>query len=396
MKLIWRNITRRRIQSTLTILITTITIAVFVVLLGVIQVVNKGLALSHERMGADAIIVPKDASVNEIDLIFTAIPENIYMSNNTVEQIKKVNGIEKLTPQFYCQTLALSCCEPGEEARIIGYEPNTDFIIKPYLQNEVGEDELVVGHNFKGSTSVGRNFLVLGKQFTVADVLDTTGTGMDSTVFMNINTAQDICAESEILKNNWKNSNPHDYISVIMVKLNNNVDKKTFQNQVNHLGIGVKCILTDGVILDLRNQIKTMIDIMISIWIASFVITILSLVGRFSTLAKERKKEIGLMRALGMQRKQIFKLITGEACMMALIGGILGSGVAIAFMKDILIILQETFKISESVWSINIAAKCMIDGIGLSTVVGFMSSIIPAIRSASISPQEAITSGEVI
>ena len=59
--LIWKNIARRRTQSALTIAITMLTVMVFVMVLGVFQTVNRGLALSRERMGADAVLIPKYA-----------------------------------------------------------------------------------------------------------------------------------------------------------------------------------------------------------------------------------------------------------------------------------------------------------------------------------------------
>ena len=124
--LIWKNIARRRTQSVLTVTITMLTVMVFVMVLGVFQTVNQGLALSRERLGADAILIPKYASADGSDLLFTAIPENIYMDAAVLEEAKALEGVAAMTPQFYAQTLTLSCCEPGEEVRIIGYDAATD------------------------------------------------------------------------------------------------------------------------------------------------------------------------------------------------------------------------------------------------------------------------------
>ena len=57
--LIWNNIARRRTQSALTVTITALTVLVFVMVMGIFQTVNQGLALSRERLGADAILMPK-------------------------------------------------------------------------------------------------------------------------------------------------------------------------------------------------------------------------------------------------------------------------------------------------------------------------------------------------
>ena len=73
LSLIWKNIARRRIQSVLTITITALTIMIFVMVMGIFQVVTQGLELSRERLGADAILVPKYASASGSDLLFTAL-----------------------------------------------------------------------------------------------------------------------------------------------------------------------------------------------------------------------------------------------------------------------------------------------------------------------------------
>lgn len=397
--LIWKNITRRRTQSVLTVTITMLTVMVFVMVLGVFQTVNQGLALSRERLGADAVLIPKYASADGSDLLFTAIPENIYMPIKAVEQAKALDGVAAMTPQFYCQTLALSCCEPGEEARIIGYDSATDFILKPYLdeehQNGITEEQLLVGSNFEEDDLVGYNYLVLGRKFKVTAMLQATGTGMDSTIFMDIRTAQDMCLESEVLRQDWTTKDPHDYISVIMIKFADGTDPEAFVKQVEESGMEAKCLLTGDTISSLQSQLEVTMQVMFALWIASLLIAVLSLVGRFNALAKERKKEIGLLRAIGLKKGHVFGLIIGETCTMALMGGLLGSGIALVCMNPIIDMLKDAFKLSPSVWSHSLALLCGGAGVLLAAVLGFVSAVTPAVKSASMDPQTAITQGEV-
>lgn len=397
--LIWKNISRRRTQSLLTVTITMLTVLVFVMVLGVFQTVNQGLALSRQRLGADAILIPRYATANGSDLLFTAIPENIYMPADVVEQAKQLKGVAQMTPQFYCQTLALSCCEPGEEARIIGYDSATDFILRPYLgeenQNGINEEQLIVGRNFEDDDLVGYNYLVLGRVFKVMGMLEPTGTGMDSTIFMDLKTAQDMCLESEVLRADWTEKDPHDYISVIMIKLKDGVDPQDFAQYVEKTGIDAKCILTGDTIASLQSQLEVTMQVMFALWLASLLIAVLSLVGRFNALARERKKEIGLLRAIGLKKGQVFGLIIGETCTMALMGGALGSALALIAMDPVIEMLKDAFKLSPSVWSAPLALLCGAAGILLAGVLGFVAAVSPALKSASLDPQTAITQGEV-
>ena len=397
--LIWNNITRRRTQSLLTVAITMLTVTVFVMVLGVFQTVNRGLALSRERLGADAVLIPKYATADGGDLLFTAMPENIYMSAGVVDQVRELDGIAAMTPQFYAQTLALSCCEPGEEARIIGYDSETDFILRPYLPEETRDgitgDEMIVGHNFADDDLVGYNYMVLGRKFRVVSMLEPTGTGMDATLFADMDTVRQMCLESDVLKEDWTDKDPYDYISVIMIRLEEGVDPEAFARQVADSGIEAKCLLTGDTISSLQSQLEVTMQVMFALWAASLLIAVLSLVGRFYALAKERKKEIGLLRAIGLRKGQVFCLIIGETCTMALMGGVLGSALALACMDPVIELLRNAFRLSPAVWSSRLALLCGAAGVALAAVLGFAAAVTPALRSASMDPQAAITQGEV-
>lgn len=396
--LIWNNISRRRAQSSLTVAITLLTVMVFVMVLGVFRTVNQGLALSRERLGADAVLIPKYASADGGDLLFTAIPENIYMNADVLDEAKKLSGIAAMTPQFYAQTLSLSCCDAGEEARIIGYDSATDFILTPYLNEEdrggISADELVMGGNFDDDF-VGFNYLVLGRKFFVTSQLQPTGTGMDSTIFMDIDTVRDLCLESETLAVDWQTKDPHDYISVIMIKLEDGVSPEDFARQVEASGMDAKCLITGDTIASLQEQLDVVMGLMFALWLASLLIAALALIGRFNALAKERKKEIGLLRAIGLKKGQVFFLIIGETCTMALMGGVLGSVFALLCMEPVIELVRDVFKLSPSVWSAPLALACCGAGILLAALLGFAAAVVPAAKSASMDPQAAITQGEV-
>ena len=304
-----------------------------------------------------------------------------------------------MSPQFYCQTLALGCCDPGEEARIIGYDPETDFILKPYLPDEhkngINQEQLIIGHNYLDDDLVGYNYMILGRIFKVVTALEPTGTGMDSTFFMDIKTAQDMCLESEVLRENWTKRDPHDYISVIMIKFEEGVDPNAFVRQVEESGMEAKVLLTGETISSLQSQLEVTMKVMFVLWLASLLIAVLSLIGRFNALAKERKKEIGLLRAIGLKKGQVFGLIIGETCTMALMGGLLGSAIALVCMDPVIEMLKNAFKLSPSVWTTSLALLCGAAGIALAVVLGFASAVTPALKSASMDPQAAITQGEV-
>lgn len=396
--LIWNNIARRRTQSVITITITTLTIFVFVMVMGIFQVVTQGLELSRERLGADALLVPKYASATGSDLLFTALPENIYMDAAVLEQAKQLEGVEAMTPQFYNQTLDASCCDAGTELRIVGYDAETDFILTHHLeiagQEPLKSDEVIMGSNYSPDL-IGQMYFLLGKKFTIANVLKPTGSGMDDVFFVDMDVARQMCLDSAEIARNWQDSDPFSKISVIMVKLRPGTDGEFLVEQVEKAGLDCRVVLTSETISALQKQLEAIMKVMFALWMAALAIAVLALTGRFNALAKERRKEIGLLRAIGLTKGKVFALIIGETGLMALMGGILGSAFALIAMGPAIELLREAFVLSPSVWSDSMAALCGTTGVVLAVVLGFAAAVSPALKSASMDPQTAITQGEV-
>lgn len=218
---------------------------------------------------------------------------------------------------------------------------------------------------------------------------------MDGTIFMEMDTLRQMCLDSEVLAQDWVGKDPFSCISVIMIKFDEDTDPQSFVTQVEESGIDARCVLTGETISTLQAQLKTIMQVFFALWIASMLIAILSLVGRFNALAKERKKEIGLLRALGLKKNQVFLLIIGEACSMALIGGFLGSILALLFMNPVITMLKDAFMLSPSVFTTSTAILCAVSGLLLAGLLGFAAAVSPALKSASMDPQRAITQGEV-
>ena len=152
LKLAWNNIARRRGQSLLTIAITALTVFVFVLVLGVFLTTSQGLAKSQERLGADAVVLPYEASIGGYELLFTSQPENVYMDESMLDWVRSLEGVVEATPQFYSQTVDGDCCSFGAEMRIVGIDQESDFLLEPLLNikeyDQLEDNQIVLGGDF--------------------------------------------------------------------------------------------------------------------------------------------------------------------------------------------------------------------------------------------------------
>lgn len=108
--LAWRNASRRKGQSLLTISITALTIFTFIVIFLVFSTVQSSLELSASRLGADVIVLPNETDDGGFQTIFTAEPSNHYMKREFINDFAKITGVAQMTSQFYTQTLNEDCC----------------------------------------------------------------------------------------------------------------------------------------------------------------------------------------------------------------------------------------------------------------------------------------------
>ncbi len=395
--LIWKNIVRRKNQSILTIAITAITIFTFVLIFGVFITMRQGLSESADRLGADAIIVPSTADADGYELLYTSNPENKYMSTDIMKQVEKLDGVKAVSPQFFSQTINGTCCDFGMEMRLVGFDPDSDFIIKSLMNQkdyeELTDQDIILGGEF--TDYVGKTARVLDTPFHVGGELHPTGTGLDNTIFLRIDRARQITKDSEGLDVLPKGVDPSTLISAVMVKLDGSITPDKFAHDFIFTGIDAQCISTTDTVSALQAQLNGTSKVIFGIWIALLAVAVLALIGRFNALAKDRKKEIGLMRAIGVQKKQVFLLIIGEACTMALVGGLAGSIIAGFCISPIMKMIQTTFLLPPATWNIGMTILSAVLGVVLSLLICFFAAINSAIKSASLEPQTAITQGEV-
>ena len=117
---------------------------------------------------------------------------------------------------------------------------------------------------------------------------------------------------------------------------------------------------------------------------------IIALLGIANTLAlsiHERTRELGLLRALGMARRQLRSMIRSEAAIIAGLGAVLGTAVAL-FFGWALVTSMRDLGVTELVIPVTQLAGLA----ALATVAGMVAGILPARKAASLAVLQAISS----
>jgi putative ABC transport system permease protein len=133
------------------------------------------------------------------------------------------------------------------------------------------------------------------------------------------------------------------------------------------------------------NQISGLSSVLNILYVLLALSVIVSLFGIVNTLVLtvfERTREIGMLRAIGMTRRQVRRMIRHESVITALIGGVLG--IALGIVLGALLVARVDF----IQFSLPVASL-IVFGV-LTIVVGILAAIFPARRAARLNVLEAL------
>jgi putative ABC transport system permease protein len=381
-KLVVRNITRRRGRFVFTLLGITIGIASFVTFLSMGGNLKKEIFRETAALGAHLLVVPKGSCGFEQLSILTGeqMPTNI-----TGAEVAKISAIRGLTAvPFLAQKTAIN----NRPLAVNGIQPEATRLLKG-LQIDTGTyfaapDELgaVVGAAAAKQFALkpGSLVRVRGEQLPVKGILKETGGRDDFTLFLTLPVAQRLFKAI-------------DRVSYVSVKVDDLGQSDNYAEQIKE-AVGL------GVVSD-KQMLKSVLGIVGSVNITLQLIAAVSvlaaafgIVNTMMTATYERKREIGILQALGATRGTIFSVFMLESSFYGIIGGVCGvagglliSTLAAPYISD----NAFTTLVKGSGNSTAIDPLMIAGSILFSALVAVAAGLYPAWRAARLAPVEAIS-----
>ena len=281
---------------------------------------------------------------------------------------------------------------PYDDLRNVAYDIVDLDLEKGRLLKDDDDEGVIVGWNFYADddlfgkrVDIGNKINIDGKEFVVYGIYEKRGSVFfDNTVYMNEDPIRELTNNEEdfdMISVKVKNSD-------LMEKGKEEIEKLMRKRRDVKVGEEDFEVSTPDAMLEnvnnIMNGIQAFIVIVASI---SILVGVLGITNTMTTSVLERKKEIGIMKAIGARNSQIFLQFFIESGMMGLVGGLLGVtfGTLIGFAG---IAAINNFLGSEAAFSLNF----ILIGFALfgSFSVGALAGIAPAMNAARQDPVEAL------
>ncbi len=406
-----KNLKRRLVRTALTVAGVGLAVAVAVSLGGFVLGYRTAIDKSIEMLGFQVMIMAKGCPYEAATMMLKGGTGLLYLPSDTYDKVKSDPDIASITPIFVgiAQKQASGIRDEGAEKTftvVNGIDAPSFLSMKPWLKFKAGpgyaggkwfeqtsKDDIVLGYEIAEyeQRKVGDTFYAtitpFGKpspvrhEFKVVGVLERTGTQDDGTVFMAIDAAR-------IAFNRPKQ------LTILGLKLKKfgAATMREFENKWLKLP-EVQVVSLQQVKTTLISLVGTAQTMVAAVAVIAVIVALIGVINTILMSVYERTGEIGIMKALGARRGDIFQLIWLETLMICLIGSVVGSigawvgaGIVEKAIKSI-----TNLGVSGSIVQITpaVVGYAILGSIAL----GFFAGLYPAWRAASMRPVEAIREG---
>lgn len=381
-KLVFRNITRRKGRFVFTLLGITIGIASFVTFMAMGGNLKREIHRETAALGANLLVIPKGSCGYEQLSILTGdqMPTNISAAE--LASIRSIKGLTVVP--FLAQQTAIN----NKPVTVSGIEPAATLVFKRWSIGEGAyfskpdEAGVVLGAVAARQFNLkpGETVTVRGEKLPVIGILGETGGRDDATLFLSLPVSQRLFKVS-------------DKVSYAAIRVDNLALSDRYIEEIR-VATGL------GVVSD-KQMLKSVLGIVgtvnITLQLIAAVAVLAAAFGIVNTMMSatyERKREIGILQALGASQRSIFALFMMESGIYGVIGGVGGvvTGLVAATIAAPYISQNAfTTMVKGAGGGSLLDPKVAAASILFSTVIAILAGLYPAWRAARLTPVEAIS-----
>jgi len=374
------NLRRRKGKVFFLIVGLTIGITTVVTLISVTRMMNEDISRKLDEFGANILIIPRSddlsLSYGGMNIGGVSIDAQTLKDSDVpkIRQIEVRENVSTVSPKLIGVTEI-----QGRKVPLMGIRFDEELRLKKWWKihgvEPKSRDEVLLGNEVavRLFRSTGDHLTINGKPMRITGVLDETGSQDDFLIFSDLTFAQETMKKSGALSlievAAFCNSCPiEEIVRQISEKLPHakvTAIKQTLQTKMEALDHFKKFSVGISIIVLLIGSLIVFTNMMASV--------------------NERKREIGIFRAIGFRKSHVVRIIFLEALIVGLIAGIVGYALGLG-VSHIIGPMITGMKGG----SLFIDPLLALGAIFLSSLIGILSSAYPAIHASKMDPTTAL------
>ncbi len=369
-----RNIRRSRLRTTLT---------VAALMIGVAMVVIVWVMTDSFKGDLDEWLKGYIGG----DLYVTSV---VPIRTNVIRRIEAVAGVEAVAPVRYFEVEWRLPDKDWERVNFMALDPAAYTRVTNFVFNQSNPDSLnnlaQGGHVFISSVISEKYSLAPGDQVLIK-------TRQGETPFTVAAVIVDFSNQGLVINGSWRDMEHYfrlDGANTLLVKVSNGFSPDEVGDEIERrYGDSERLVIISnetllGRISKLMQQAFSMFDVL------ALIALLVGFTGITNTLTMnvmERTQEIGMLRAVGMTRGQVVRMVLSEAALMGLIGGLMGLvfGVLLSRLFLSAMTFMSGYRLSYVLPLQNILAALLI-----AFLTSQMAALLPTLRASRTRILEAI------
>lgn len=382
LRLAIKNLQRHRMRSILALFGIATSVAVLFSILSFNKGFKRGLAKELERTGIHFMVVPSGCPHEVASLVLhgSVIPK--FLDLSVMEKIMAFEGIEFASPILVAQ---LPNPQKERVDLVYGLEMARLRQLKPHWEIEgtipIDNAGIILGSEIAGHQGLKpgdtAGYPNVNASFTIAGILKKTGSQEDAFVYMPVKAAQEIFKKPS-------------GATAIGVKVRDIAELSKMTDELSEKVPGIQIVTMNQVMNSISSLATSAKVLSLSFAIIAIVVSAVGVMNAMLMAVFERTQEIGMMRAIGASRFDIFRIILKEGLLLTVSGGVAGIAASIAGKDLVEIFIRRVMPYVPSGNMAQFDPGTAAASLLFASLIGIVSGLYPAWKASKINPIEAI------